>query len=164
MVHDLFSEIDHKIITTIVIDIPLKKNKYEISKLWKKYIPCKNSWVIILLLTSASFSVNSISTQSFLKVSKIPLYGTWSSYQKNQIINEMVFCFQNCSTFEIRSWRPRISKSFEVTRTIYLRRDRSEQFSKQDALLTCSWRFLRSTMYFGTTIIQILKNNWNSKT
>ena len=25
MVHDLFSEIDHKIITKIVIDIPLKK-------------------------------------------------------------------------------------------------------------------------------------------
>ena len=53
-------------------------------------------------------------------------------------------------------WNSRLkAKSFEITRTIYLSRDRSEQFSEQDAFLTYSWRFLRSTMYFGTIIIQI---------
>ena len=63
----------------------------------------------------------------------------------------MVFCYQNCSdllwekivliskfkaesqefakkTFEIRSWRPRICKIFEITRTIYSSNEMSEQF------------------------------------
>ena len=54
----------------------------------------------------------------------------------------MVFCYQNCSnllwekncssdqekTFEIRGWRPRICKIFEITRTIYSNCERSEQF------------------------------------
>ena len=31
-------------------------------------------------------------------------------------------------TFEIRGWRPRISKIFEITRTIYSNSERSEQF------------------------------------
>ena len=51
----------------------------------------------------------------------------------------MVFCYQNCSdllwekivlviekTFEIRGWRPRICKIFEITRTIYSNSERSE--------------------------------------
>ena len=48
---------------------------------------------------------------------------------------EMVFCYQNCSdllwsrkTFEIRGWRPRICKIFEITRTIHSNSERSEQF------------------------------------
>ena len=51
----------------------------------------------------------------------------------------MVFCNQNCSvrkncssdrekTFEIRGWRPRICKIFEITRTIYSNSGRSGQF------------------------------------
>ena len=40
---------------------------------------------------------------------------------------------KNCSSdqekaFEIRGWRPRIFKNFEITRTIYLNSERSEQF------------------------------------
>ena len=53
----------------------------------------------------------------------------------------MLFCYQNCSdllwekivlviqkTFEIRGWRPRICKNFEITRTIYSNSLRAEQF------------------------------------
>jgi len=36
---------------------------------------------------------------------------------------------KNCSSDrEIRGWRPRICKSFEITRTIYSNSERSEQF------------------------------------
>ena len=58
--------------------------------------------------------------------------------------SEMVFCYQNCSdlstvrkncssdrekNFEILGLQPRICKIFEITRTIYLNSERSEQFS-----------------------------------
>ena len=35
-------------------------------------------------------------------------------------------------------------KNFEITRTIYSNIERREQFLKQNAFLTYSWRFLRS--------------------
>ena len=35
---------------------------------------------------------------------------------------------KKCPTFEIRGWRPRICKIFEITRTIYSNSERSEQF------------------------------------
>ena len=57
------------------------------------------------------------------------------------LMDEMVFCYQNCSdllwekvvlviekNFEIRGWRLRICKHFEITRTIYSNSERSEQF------------------------------------
>ena len=50
-------------------------------------------------------------------------------------------------TFEIRGWRPRIRKDFEIARTICLNSERSDQFLKQNAFLSCSWRFLRSDIY-----------------
>ena len=66
------------------------------------------------------------------------------NFRKQTISNEViqiVFCYQNCSdllwekialviekNFEIRGWRPRICKNFEITRTIYSNRERSEQF------------------------------------
>ena len=46
-------------------------------------------------------------------------------------------------TFEIRGWKQRICKTFEVTRKIDSN-SRSEQFWYQNAFLTCSWKFLRS--------------------
>ena len=42
-------------------------------------------------------------------------------------------------TFEIWGWRPRICKTFEITKTIYSNSERSVQFLKQNAFLTCSW-------------------------
>ena len=61
----------------------------------------------------------------------------WKCYA----LTEMVFCYQNCSDllwekfvlviekiFEIRGWRPRICKNFEITRAIYSNSERSEQF------------------------------------
>ena len=58
---------------------------------------------------------------------------------------------KNCSsdlrtTYEIRGWRLRICKIFEITRTIYLNGERSDQFFKQNFFFTCSWRFLRSNL------------------
>ena len=66
----------------------------------------------------------------------------------------MVFCYQNYSdllwekivlvieeNFEIRGWRPRICKLFEITRTIYSNSERSEQF------LVTEWTLPRG---FGT--------------
>ena len=53
---------------------------------------------------------------------------------------------------------------FEITRTIYFNSERSEQFLKQNALLTCSWRFLKSINYIKTIRIQIGKNNWDLET
>ena len=35
---------------------------------------------------------------------------------------------KNCSTFEVRGWRPRIFKNYEITWTIYSNSERSEQF------------------------------------
>ena len=62
-------------------------------------------------------------------------------FLKKKISKKMVFCYQNCSdllwekivlviekNFEIRGWRPRICKIFEITRTIYSNSERSEQF------------------------------------
>ena len=43
---------------------------------------------------------------------------------------------KNCS-FEIRGWRPRICKIFEITRTICL------SVKGQQNSLTCSWRFFQ---------------------
>ena len=81
------------------------------------------------------------------------------------ICSNLVFCFQNCSdllwekkwvrkTFEIRSWRPKICKCFEITRTIYSKSEPSEQFLKQNYFLTYLWSFLR------TIRIPIGQNNW----
>ena len=56
-------------------------------------------------------------------------------------------------TFEIRGWRSRICKTFVITRTIFSNSKRSEQFLKQNAFLTCSWRFLRSNRLCRTTTI-----------
>ena len=47
-------------------------------------------------------------------------------------------------TFEIRGWRPRIDKIFEITRTICSNRERSEQFLVTECFFNLSWRFLRS--------------------
>ena len=62
---------------------------------------------------------------------------------------------KKCSNvFENLEWRPRIGKTFEITRTVYSNSERSEQFLKQNAFLTCSWRFLRSNKW------EQLESNW----
>ena len=55
--------------------------------------------------------------------------------------------------FDIRDWRPRICKYFEITRTIYSNSERLEQFLKQDAFLT----------YPGGFSDIIHNNNYNPK-
>ena len=73
-------------------------------------------------------------------------FGSCFSSRKKKVQFEfkvlaMVFCYQNCSdllwekkvlviekNFEIRGWRPRIYKNFEITRTIYSNSERLEQF------------------------------------
>jgi hypothetical protein len=44
--------------------------------------------------------------------------------------------------FEIRGWKPRICKIFEISRTNYSKSERPEQFLVTEFFLTCSWRFL----------------------
>ena len=63
-------------------------------------------------------------------------------------------------TFEIRGWRPRICKIFEITRTIHSNSERLEQFLKQNAFLTHSWRFLRSN-YLEQLEFKSEKNSWD---
>ena len=71
----------------------------------------------------------------------------------------LVFCYQNCSVLlwekivlviEKNFWNSRLKaenlQNFEITRTIYLNSERSDQFLKQEAFLTCSWRFLGSNI------------------
>ena len=43
-------------------------------------------------------------------------------------------------------WRLRICKHFGITRTIYSISERSQQFLKQNTLLTDFWRFLRTNI------------------
>ena len=68
-----------------------------------------------------------------------------------RIAETTVFCFQNCSSYRKKRyfWSSRLKtenlKKIEVTRTIYSISERLEQFLKQNAFLTYSWRFLRST-------------------
>ena len=67
------------------------------------------------------------------------LSDTWLKKSLTEKWNSvMVFCFQNCSSDRenIRGWRPRICKRFDITGTIYSNSERSEQFLKQNVFLT----------------------------
>ena len=81
----------------------------------------------------------------------------WLECKKGLVFLKMVFCYQNCSdplwekivlviekTLEIRGWRPRICKNFEITRTIYSNRTHQNNYWQQNAFLICSWSFLIS--------------------
>ena len=57
----------------------------------------------------------------------------------------------------------RICKKFEITRTIYLISESSEQFLKQNAFSTCSWSFLRSKK-LEQFKFKLEKNNWDLET
>ena len=74
---------------------------------------------------------------------------------KEEKRKKMLFCYQTCSHLlweksvlvikkKFWGWRQRICKFFEITRSIYSNSERSVQFLKQNAFLTCSCRFLRS--------------------
>ena len=56
------------------------------------------------------------------------------------------------------------AKKFEISRTIYSKSERSDQFLKQNAVLTFSWRFLRSNILCITIRIQIGRNYWDLET
>ena len=58
----------------------------------------------------------------------------WKWYFVTKIV--LTYCEKNCS-----SDREKKIKLFEITRTIY---SNSERYWKQNAFLTCSWRFLKS--------------------
>ena len=74
----------------------------------------------------------------------------------------MVVCYQNCSyllweklfywarkTFEIRGWRPRICKLFEITRSIYSNSERSETFSKRSGFALKNWETICIYIFSG---------------
>ena len=54
---------------------------------------------------------------------------------KNGILLPQLFRLIVRKTFEIRGRKPRISKVFEITRTIYSNSERSEQFMVTDCFL-----------------------------
>ena len=58
---------------------------------------------------------------------------------------------------------PRIRKFFDITRTVYLKSERSEHFLKQNTTLTCYWRFLQIE-YIGTIKVPIGTNTWDVET
>ena len=81
----------------------------------------------------------------------------------------LVFCYQNCSdllwekivlaiekNFEIRGWRPRICKIFEITRTIYSNSERSAWF-----LVTECFFNLFLEVFIERIRIQIGKKYWD---
>ena len=87
-----------------------------------------------------------------------------------------VFCFQNCSdllwekmfqwsgtSFESWGWRPSVCKNFEITKIIHSNSERSGQFLKQNAFLTCSWRYLRSTILEQLKLKYVIKKSWDSE-
>ena len=55
--------------------------------------------------------------------------------------------------------RENVLKTFEITKTIYPNSKKSEQFLKQNAFLTSSWRFFRSnTLEKSVKMIGIYKH------
>ena len=46
-------------------------------------------------------------------------------------------------TFEIQGWRLKICQNFKINRKICSNSEQSVEYFKQNAFLTCSWRFLR---------------------
>ena len=95
----------------------------------------------------------------------------WANLKKNGILLPKLFWLavrKNCTCdrekpLEIRGWRPRICKIFEITRTIYTNSARSEQFLETDCFFNL---FLEVPHILWTRkiIIQIGKNHWDSET
>ena len=79
--------------------------------------------------------------------------------KKNQI-NEMVFCFQNCSDLlwgkvvQHLKFEAKSQKFWDHQNNLF-KQGQVRTVFKTGCSLTYSWRFLRSSMYFGTIIIQI---------
>ena len=82
---------------------------------------------------------------------------TWFPFNSEY---EMVFCFQNCSNLlwekivlviEKNFWNSRLKaenlQKFETAWTFFSNSERSALFLKQNAFLTCSWRFLRTNIF-----------------
>ena len=80
-----------------------------------------------ILIPPSSSPNDSLMMPSFIApfLTSMPPSGKFSMFHIH-----MVFSYQNCSseTSEIQGWKPRISKKFEITRTIYSNSARSEQF------------------------------------
>jgi len=81
-----------------------------------------------------------------LNFSYTVLYPLYSGYQNcSDILWEKIVLVTE-KNFWNWGWRLRICKNFEITKTIYLNRARSDQFFLTNAFSTCSWRFLRSNL------------------
>ena len=102
----------------------------KLNKLWKKYQKILFFNGIELYLLDLE---KSAPNQQWYFVTKVVL-----TYSQKKLFE------WSWKTFEIRGWRPRICKCFEITRTIYSNSARSDQFLVTECFLTCSWRFLIS--------------------
>ena len=109
-----------------------------------------------------------LNLQTPISLSRIPTSKKYLVPAKNKWLNSILFQKLFCPTAKynefykelflwlgktFRDSRPRIFNTFE-TRTIYLKSERSVQFLKPNAFLTCSFRFFRSNKCIRTIIIQ----------
>ena len=127
--------------------IEKKNTLYRITWLWNTTLRWKCNYEIVF---AARIRYPFLSKEFSIFVTKIAvlffslLQNTSVTFETENMNNEyweMVFCYQNCSDllwekivlviekiFEIRGWGPRICKNFEITRTICLNSEKSEQF------------------------------------
>ena len=98
--------------------------------------------VALLLLWRYCFIIVVETTKSWYFVSKIVL-----TYCEKKMFKWLR------KTFEIPSWRPRICKIFEITRTIYSNSERSEQFLVTECFSNFSCMFLNPNNFFQFPII-----------
>ena len=106
----------------------------------------RTAWFLIVLTWINLFQCRSKFVKNLFKTYVLTSWGDRIAWLRlNSIcqkpLSKMVFCYRNCfdllwekivlviekKYFEIRSWRQKICKSFEITRTICLNSERSEQ-------------------------------------
>ena len=123
---------------------------------------CVGSWCKLIYL-GRSFFVKSLKELElkkkvvFLSSINLLLYEIWNYNRKvkQERGRKMVFCFQNCSDqlweknvllIKKNFWNLRLKAKNLQNFLDHMSSERSEQFLKQNAFLTCSWRFLRSNI------------------
>ena len=103
---------------------------WTLNYLWQMGPLPGNEWKVMnhLVLHFCTTLCGLVSIKKYLLVYNFEL-GKW--YFVTKIV--LTYCgkkffYWSRKTFEIRGWRPRICKNFEITRTIYSNSERSEQF------------------------------------
>ena len=104
--------------------------KKELNKNYKR-IPKQN--LLVYQITCVLITKYTIWQKVVPRTQRVFFFGNlfWPTVRKKKF-------YWSRKTFEIRGWRPRMSKSFEITRSIYSNSERSVQFLKHNTFLTSS--------------------------